>query len=109
MEVIGAGFDDGIRCYDTATGEIQWRMDAPFNSGRRASGDINSDGRDEALFTSGRTLYCIGSDAAGAKGRVLWTLEMPAPVGPPVIADVDGSGRVSILLVGRDGYLYCVR
>ena len=78
-------------------------------AGELASADINGDGRDEALLTMGHTLFCIGSAGDPAQGRVLWSVDLPAPVGPPVIADVDGSGEATIVLVGSDGYVYGIR
>jgi outer membrane protein assembly factor BamB len=112
MEAISIGYpEDGIRCYDSGTGAIIWRMPMP-DEGRvlnTASGDINSDGRDEALAVIGRSLYCIGSDAAGTSGSVLWKVDFPAEPGPPSLADVDGTGKLSILVSCGDGYLYCLR
>ncbi|MGD9634358.1 MAG: FG-GAP repeat domain-containing protein, partial [Pirellulales bacterium] len=31
IEMIGVGFDDGIRCYDLASGKINWRMPSPLD------------------------------------------------------------------------------
>jgi outer membrane protein assembly factor BamB len=113
IEALGIGYPDGIRCYDTATGHIRWRMPnpAPHDPLETASADINGDGREEALFVVANTLYCVGASgpSAQAQGTLLWKLELPAPVGPPVIADLEGQGRAAILLVGSDGYVYCVR
>jgi hypothetical protein len=108
-EALGIGYEDGIRCYDAATGKIKWRISVPEPGTPvgTASADLNSDGRDEALVTINQTLCCFGEDAAG-KGSVLWKITLPATVGPPSIADVDNSGKASILLVGSDGYVYCV-
>jgi len=111
MQAVGLGYDDGIRCYDTATGQVRWKMPLPAAGGPfgTVSGDIDSDGRDEVLFVIGKTLYCLGTDKEGKQGVVKWKLDLPCRVGPPVIADVDGSGMASILLVGSDGNVYCVR
>jgi len=64
------GYEDGIRCYDVATGKIKWRMPAPEPGTPQgtASADLNSDGRDEALVTIGRTLYCLGEQFDGKGG-----------------------------------------
>jgi hypothetical protein len=110
METIIPGYDDGLRCYDTATGKILWRMTPPVpeNPVGCASADIDSCGRDEALFIAGCVLYCIATGNDGT-GVVKWQLALPARAGPPVIADIDDSGAASILTVGLDGYLYCIR
>jgi hypothetical protein len=121
MEMVGAGFEDGVRCYDTASGQIKWRMDDPsgFKNGfgihsvnpvsGTATADIDSDGRDEALFSMGNTLYCLGASESGDAGEVRWRVELPAQVGPPTIAQLEKDRAASILVVGRDGYVYCVR
>jgi len=111
MQAIGLGYPDGVRCYDTATGNIVWRMPMPADgiNDSPVSGDIDSDGRDELLFTRGHTLYCIGTDKAGKRGVVKWTLDLPAWVSSPVVADVDGDGLADILVTGADGHIYCVK
>ena len=111
LEAVGIGYDDGTRCYNAATGVVKWRL--PFGIGQTptgmASADINGDGRDEAVCTMGNTLYCLGTEAPGRAGKLLWQLDLPAVLGPPGIADVDGRGKASILVAGSDGYVYCVR
>ncbi|MGE3638218.1 MAG: hypothetical protein AB7G28_06635 [Pirellulales bacterium] len=121
LEMIGVGFDDGVRCYDTATGEIKWRMPDPsgkidgfgIHSANPVSGavtaDIDSDGRDEALVSMGNTLYCFASQKSGHGGEIRWKVELPAQIGPPTVAQLEQEGSASILVVGRDGYVYCLR
>ncbi len=109
-EAVGFGYEDGIRCYDAATGRVKWRLSVR-PSGHQAgpaSGDINGDGRDECLLAVGRMLCCYGATKGGERGMLLWKLELPAVVGPPSIADLRGDGTVSILLVGQDGWVYCL-
>ena len=74
-----------------------------------ASGDIDGDGRDEALFTVGQTLYCYGTDSSGKTGVEKWRIDLPARMGPPVITDVDGDGLAEILVQGADGVLYAIK
>lgn len=110
MQAITFGAGAGLRCQDTATGEVQWHLPLPpggFSIGS-ASADLDGDGRDEALFVLGNNLYCLETAETG-EGRIAWQFLMPATTGPPAIADVEGSGRASILLAGVDGYLYCLR
>jgi outer membrane protein assembly factor BamB len=110
LEVIGVGYEDGVRCYDAATGKVRWRMSLPTEAAGLAvaSADINGDGRDEALVACGTTLSCIGKFPASDTGTILWQIALPTTVGPPTIADVRGDGRASILLCGADGYVYCI-
>jgi len=110
LAALGIGYEDGMRCYDAATGAIKWRMSAPAPGlpAGTAAADINGDGRDEALFAIDDTLYCVGASEGGDQGELRWQVRLPAQVGPPSIADVDGGGKVAILLVGEDGYVYCV-
>jgi hypothetical protein len=114
LEIVGLGYDDGIRCYDAAAGRVLWALPDPAAGQpptETASADVDGDGRDEALFTAGTTLYCIGAAGppASARGELRWKLALPATVGPPVVADVDGDGTATILLVGADGWVYAVR
>ena len=111
LQAIGIGFPDNeVRCYDTASGKVKWRMPVPDQGyvTDTATADINSDGRDEAVFTIGRTLYCVGTSPDGATGVLLWKIDLPSSIGPPVIADAGGEGRASVLVAGSDGYVYCI-
>ena len=110
MEAVGFGYEDGVRCYDAATGRIRWRLSARPSGAQAgtASGDINGDGRNECLLAVGKTLCCYGTVDDGAQGVLLWKVELPAVVGPPSIVDLRGDGNVSILLVGQDGWVYCL-
>jgi hypothetical protein len=110
-EMLGWGYEDGLRCYDTATGKIRWRMALPvagIPSGC-ATADLDHDGRDEAVFVIDKTLACIGATRDGAAGELRWKLDLPAAGGPPSLASLDQGGRLSILVMGADGWLYCVR
>jgi hypothetical protein len=78
-----------------------------------AVADIDGDGRDECLFTMGKTIYAVGAAKTGeatgspAKGgAVLWKLELPATAGPITIADVDGRGTAQIVVGCADGHVY---
>lgn len=109
-EAIGFGYPDGARCYDAATGKIKWRMPLPRRCPfEAATADIDSDGRDEAIFVIKDTLYCAGTTDEGTGGRIKWHIQFPTEIGAPAIADVDGKGSVSIILQGSDGYVYCVQ
>ncbi|MBI4583712.1 MAG: hypothetical protein HY717_06790 [Planctomycetes bacterium] len=111
LEAMGIGYVDGVRCYSAATGRILWRLPAPFSGAPAgsASADLDSDGRDEALWTSGNNLYCLGPGASGTAGALRWRIDFPAVVGPPAVAILEEGGSASILLAGADGYVYGVR
>ena len=117
-DVVAVGFEDGARCYDLASGEVRWRMANPTdgleNFGQQspvkgsASADLDSDGRDEALIVIDKTLLCIGIKGDDTTGKILWRVEFPAPIGPPTVVMLKKEGPVSILVVGDDGFVYCV-
>ena len=111
LEAIGAGYEDGVRCYDTATGRIKWRVPSPLPGAASdsLSGDLNSDGRDEALLLFNDTLLCLAAAPDGKTGRVLWQLKLPARSTACSLVDLGGEQGVSILLQGDDGYVRCVR
>jgi len=120
-DVVGVGYEDGVRCYDMASGQVKWRMANPAdgfgNFGQKAenpvkgsaSGDFDGDGRDEALIAVGRTLFCLGAPVAGSVGEIRWSVELPAEIGPPTVVSLDKASGISILVVGSDGYVYCLR
>ena len=108
----------GAQCHDVATGRVKWRLPlagaggpaaAHFGGWESACADIDGDRRDEALLVLGNMLSCVGTAPGGGEGLVKWQLELPAQVGPPTIADLEGNGLASILMAGDDGYLYCIR
>jgi outer membrane protein assembly factor BamB len=111
LEAIGAGYPDGVRCYDTATGKVLWRLPipAPGTVIGSASADLNGDGRDEAVFVIGQQLVCVGGGSTPAEGRILWQLALLAQTGPPSLAALDKTSGLSILLAGADGFVYAVR
>jgi hypothetical protein len=108
-EAIGWGYPDGIRCYDASTGAVRWTLPLPEEGvpAGVASGDLDGDGRDEALFAVGRTLYCLGSDAAG-RGQERWRLAFVEELGMPCVAALDGSGELAVLVVTADGTVHCL-
>jgi outer membrane protein assembly factor BamB len=121
LEMVGVGFDDGIRCYDLASGEIQWRMPNPVDDvngfgmhsenpvGGAVAADIDGDGRDEALISINNELFCLATDRNDSSGEVRWKIKFPDKIGPPTLAGLNPVGTSSILVVGSDGYVYCVR
>jgi hypothetical protein len=111
LEAVGAGYPDGVRCYDAATGHVLWRlpMPAPGTVIGSASADLNGDGRDEAVFVIGQQLVCLGAGSTLGEGRLLWQLPLPVQTGPPSLAVLDKKSGLSILLAGADGFVYAVR
>lgn len=120
-QMLAVGYEDGTRCYDMATGEVKWRMPNPAKGFEEfgqssvnpikgsASADLDSDGRDEALISLNNTLYCLGSTRNGQAGEIRWQVDFPKQIGPPTVVTLDKDGSVSILVVSKDGYIYCVR
>jgi outer membrane protein assembly factor BamB len=119
-DAVGVGYEDGVRCYDLASGKVKWQMPNPggdFESFKihndavkgTASADLDGDGRDEALVVIDKTLYCLGAPREGSAGELRWKVEFPAVIGPPSVVALDKEGHVSILVVGSDGYVYCLK
>lgn len=114
-DVIFIGFEDGIRCYDAASGKRKWTLPVAQQKDvtSAVSGDIDGDGKEEAVFVLDDVLYCIGASDSGQAGAVEWELKLPTTTSPPILADVTSNAdrsqsRLSILLTGLDGYVYCV-
>jgi outer membrane protein assembly factor BamB len=119
-DMVAVGYEDGIRCYEMASGKIKWRMPYPLQGLQSfgthsedpvkgtASADLDGDGRDEALIVMNQTLFCIGAPREGSTGEVRWQVDFPTEIGPPAVATLDNKGGVSILVLGSDGYVYCI-
>ena len=119
-DVISWGYEEGTRSYDLASGKLKWTMPNPAGADANlknpadevrgtASADLDGDGRDEALVVADNTLYCLGTSKEGSRGEVRWKIKFPTSVGPPTVATLDDSGRVSVLVAGADGFVYCLR
>ncbi|MCC6361945.1 MAG: VCBS repeat-containing protein [Bryobacterales bacterium] len=106
------------------TGELLWSIPLPgcgtfglsggaANSGLTPTpvsvGDINGDGRDEAVFGCGTKIYVVGADPGNRSGKILWTLDLGpgfSRLDTPILADAEGDGRLQIIVVGSNGYIY---
>lgn len=106
-EVASAGYGDGVRALDPRTGRLFWSLDAPSPTCVRVvAADIDGRKGDELLYPAGNALVAVSGDRAG--GRVLWTWQGPAALSMPAIADVNGDGRVEILVESADGVVHCL-
>jgi outer membrane protein assembly factor BamB len=115
-----ASREQEFRCYDAASGAVKWKLPLPgsaFGANNQAYpntpntpavADLDGDGREEAVFAIGKTLYAVGASADGKQGEFRWTLEFPDILGPAAIADADGSGQAQIIVVCADGNVYGV-
>jgi hypothetical protein len=122
LEIISVGHSNPgaeIVVYDGATSTERWSLalsdrrcdDPDFQRlSHVATGDIDGDGKDEALFNDCNFLYAIG-EKSPVEGEFLWRVTFPdnqynADLGDVVIADVDGSGRPQIIVNTASGYIY---
>ncbi len=100
--------DGRIVCYDGRTGKSKWQIDGlqghgSGSGGHFASGDIDSDGRDEFLYPLGSNeIIALDHDAPD---HILWRARLDAEPETPILADIDGDGLAEILVCTTDGYL----
>ncbi len=99
-----------LHCHDAATGRLEWTMPIADASPTTtaATGDIDGDGRDEAVFSAGKTLFAVGFSAQEQTGVLRWSLSFPDAIGPAAIADTTGRGVAEIVVVCADGNVYGV-
>ncbi|HLK63714.1 MAG TPA: hypothetical protein VKU19_09755 [Bryobacteraceae bacterium] len=115
----GAAAPDGSAALSVnraSTGELLWSIPLPgcvrggqIAPGPVSVGDINGDGRDEAVFTCGTNVYAVGADPGNRSGKILWTLNLGTGFDrsdSPILADAEGNGRLEIIVVGSNGYIY---
>jgi hypothetical protein len=107
LDIISSARDSStLMSYDARTGAVRWTLNLPGIPGPGVSGDLDGDGRDEALFAVGNTLYCIGATPDGRAGRIEWSRSFSSTIGMPILADVTGQGQLQIVVVSQDGYVY---
>ena len=96
--------EEGMNCYDATSGELLWTMLADATAklgGPTLCADLDGDGLEEALFLKDRILSCVGLNPETKTGEIAWQLELSdMKYSAPIVADVDGKGLLSILVVG---------
>jgi outer membrane protein assembly factor BamB len=101
------GSSGKLWCLNPNSGESEWEMALPdAKTTDFATCDADGDQVDEFVFVCANRLYAV--NGSGGAGHVLWALDLPTAAAAPVIGDVDGDGQSEILVVGADGFLYCV-
>jgi outer membrane protein assembly factor BamB len=112
LELIVAGAKSGdqreLRCFDMNSGSLKWKLSLNGKPTEPAVADIDSDGRDECIFTIGGNLYTVGAADDGQSGAIEWTLPLPSYTSSVAVADVMGDGQAQIVLSCADGYVYGV-
>lgn len=106
---VGLSLADGdFICLSVATGVERWRIHIGSVAADIVTCDIDGDGRTEyILSTREGEVIALGAARNGA-GLVKWRLQFDFSLGPPIVADLNGDGLPEILVVGGDGYLYCI-
>jgi len=115
----GAGGQSVLNVHRGSTGQMLWSIPlsacgtfvgdgAPVGNAPTpvTVGDINADGRDEAIFACGSIIYVVGADPGNRSGKILWSLDLGTPLGTPILADAEGNGQLEIVVVGSNGYVY---
>ncbi len=109
---IGPNGASTLKVYQASTGQVLWSIPLPgcgpsvYAVPSISVGDINGDGRDEAVFTCGTTIYVVGANPGNRSGKILWSLNLGTYLDTPILADPEGTGRLEIVVVGSDGYVY---
>ena len=94
-----------MRCYTAATGQQRWSLDLAI-TGDIATADIDGDGVSEFIASAGSRICAI--KGVGDQGKVAWSLDLGSSLSAPIIADIDGDGRVEVLVTTAEGYLCAI-
>jgi hypothetical protein len=99
---VQAEADGTLVGFDAATGEVAWKMSLHTAPSGIITGDVDGDGRPEALLggQDGRLL------AVRDGGEIAWSKAFDGPVGTPLLADLDGDGKVEAVVSVGDGFVY---
>jgi hypothetical protein len=92
--------------YSAATGDLLFGLSLPGTPGPAVSADIDGDGRDEAIVTSGSRLYVVGYDPIANTGSVEWSMTFDSTLGMPIVADANGDGEIEIIVISSNGTAY---
>ncbi len=102
---VQAEADGTLVGFDAATGRVAWRMPLGTAPSGIVTGDVDGDGRPEAMLGGQDGRLLVVRDV-GDRGEILWTKQFEGPVGTPLLADLDGDGKVEVAVSVGDGNVY---
>ena len=100
--VVQAQVDGKLICFDAATGQHAWEISLVTAPSAIVTGDVDGDGRDEFLFGGQAGNLYVYRDA-GDHPEEVWRKGFDAPVGTPLLADINGDGKSEIIVSVGDG------
>lgn len=113
MEVVAHNRLGSVACLRGADGATEWEhfFGATFLS-TPAVGDVDLNGRPEIVLGASEHIFCLN----GTTGYISWTRPFtPNPAtndvsmdSSPALADIDGDGRLEIIIGGNDNMLHAL-
>ena len=103
-----AGLGRTFACLDLQTSQVKWTFDPGSRISGVVSADVDGDGLPEFIFGTGdgRLMALRGGET---DDRVVFSVQLPAAVGMPVICDPAGNGHMHLLVGCADGKLYAFK
>jgi outer membrane protein assembly factor BamB len=103
-----AGNRGGVLTFlDPVSGQGKYQLTEPrYAPQEMCVCDINGDGKPEIVAASGSVVFA--AQVADGQVRVVWTCDLGAPLGAPLVADVNGDGQCEVLVCTNDGQLCAV-
>jgi len=113
MEVLAHNGQGSVACLRGADGTTRWEhfFGSTFLS-TPAAGDVDQNGRPELVLGASDYIYCLN----GTTGYIFWSRPFtPNPAtndvsmdSSPALADIDGDGRLEIIIGGNDNMLHAL-
>ncbi len=112
LEIVFGSLDGYLYCLKN-NGDLLWRYNTNNwveSSPAIADLDSNNPGLEVVVGSDGGEIYCLTRDGDTQNGKVVWSYDTNIAIisSSPAIADINGDGKLEVIVGGSDGNIYCL-